>query len=312
MKKRTFLSILAFSSIALSGCNLDLGFIKFESKSKEEQSENQNNNQQSGDNGNGQQSGKTEAFDEASQAQKIQEYYSTIDSSLSGESLLSALRTLNLGKRTKQAGYSAMGSVSGFVKFTDYDPATVKFTSDGVPYGTKILSFYSGKVATSFNREHVWPKSRGGDKVEDDILMTRPTISAENSDRGNSVYKTGMADDSAGWDPVTAFANDIGVYTAIRGECARIIFYCMTAATGLVLNENTSNNGNNMGVLTDLIEWACENPVNDREKRRNVGSQHVQGNRNAFVDHPEYACKIWGTTNAKTKAACQKANYPTN
>lgn len=305
MKKRIFLSILAFSSIALSSCYLDLGFIKFGKKPDEQEQ----GNEQNQENNNNNQQNETAAYDEATQAQRIKEYYSSIDSSASGDTLLTALRTLNLAKRTSVAGYNTMGSVSGKVKFTDYDPATVRFTSDGVPYGTKILSFYSGKVTTNFNREHVWPKSRGGNKVEDDCLMVRPTINEENSDRGNSVYKTGMADDSNGWDPVTAFANNIGVYTSIRGECARIIFYCMTAATGLVLNENTSNNGNNMGVLTDLIEWACENPVNDREKRRNVGSQHVQGNRNAFVDHPEYACKIWGTTNAKTKAACQKANY---
>ena len=29
-----------------------------------------------------------------------------------------------------------------------------------------------------------------------------------------------------------------------------------------------------------------------------------QGNRNPFIDHPEYACKIWGNTNATTKAIC--------
>ena len=303
MKKHRFLSILAFSSIVLSGCYLDLGFIKFGEKPEEKEQNNE-------EGGNNQQGGTIAAYDETVQAQRILEYYSSIDTALSGDSLLAELRTLNLEKRTSLAGYNTMGSLSGKVKFTDYDPATVKFTSDGVPYGTKILSFYSGKVATNFNREHVWPKSRGGNLVEDDCLMVRPTIEEENSDRGNSVYKTGMASESAGWDPVTAFESSIGVYTSIRGECARIIFYCMTAATGLVLNESTSNNNNNMGVLTDLIEWACENPVNDREKRRNVGSQHVQGNRNAFVDHPEYACKIWGNTNAKTKAACQKANYP--
>ena len=29
-----------------------------------------------------------------------------------------------------------------------------------------------------------------------------------------------------------------------------------------------------------------------------------QGNRNPFIDHPEYACRIWGNTNSKTKQIC--------
>ena len=275
-------------SVTLSSCYVDLGFIQFGEKEET----------------------KKEVYDEVAQKKHIKEYYSSIDSSKSGDTLLSALKSLNLSKRKKTIGYNAMGTTSGsYYKYTDYDPATVKFTEKGIPYGTKILSFYSGKSTALFNREHVWPDSRGGNKVEDDIFMPRPTINEENSDRGNSVYKTGMTSDSNGWDPVAAFQNTIGVYKNIRGECARIIFYCMTAADGLVLNENTSNQHNNMGILSDLLQWACENPVNDREKRRQVGGEYLQGNRNAFVDHPEYACKIWGSSNP---SACQAAGYSTN
>jgi len=307
MKKHIFLSLLTFSSVALSGCYLDLGFIKFGTKPEEQEEQKKEEGGKEKE-----QSSDILAYDEEKQAARIKEYYTSIDESQSGDALLNALRTLNLANRTKTVGYKQMGtSASGMYKYTDYDPTTVKYTSTGVPYGTKIVSFYSGKITTSFNREHTWPDSRGGNKVEDDILMTRPTITEENSDRGNSPYITGMVDGHNGWDPVAAFENSIGVYKSIRGECARIIFYCMTAATGLSLSDNTSTVSNTMGKLTNLIEWACENPVNDREKRRNVGAEHLQGNRNAFVDHPEYACKIWGNTNAATRAACSKANYPT-
>lgn len=295
MKKHVFLSLLAFSSIALSSCYLDLGFVQFGKKESQQESKKEEDKQDGGS------------------SEDFKGYYKSIDDSQSGDALLNQLRSLNLEKRTSEVGYKNMGTSStGKFKFTDYDPATVKTNADGVKYGTAILSFYSGKSTTSFNREHVWPDSRGGDRVEDDIFMTRPTITEENSSRGNSAYVTGMESEHDGWDPVTAFASGIGVYQSIRGECARIIFYCMTATTGLVLNDSTTNSGNNMGSLTNLIEWACENPVNDREKRRNDGGQYLQGNRNAFVDHPEYACKIWGSTNSKTQAACKKANYATN
>ena len=298
MKKHVFLSLLAFTSIALSGCYVDLGFMQFGTKESDSQQKEEEQKQ-------GEQEQQTELPEE------VKAYYSSIDGSQSGTALLSSLKSLNLSKRKSVAGYKNMGtSASGKFKYTDYDPSTVVTSSSGVKYGTRILSFYSGKSTATFNREHVWPDSRGGDKVEDDIFMTRPTITEENSSRGNSAYITGMETEHDGWDPVTAFASNIGVYKSIRGECARIIFYCMTAADGLVLNDVSSVQGNNMGSLTNLIEWACENPVNDRERRRNDGGQYVQGNRNAFVDHPEYACKIWGTTNDKTRSACQKANYP--
>ena len=305
-KKLNLLSVLAFASVALSGCK----FIQIvDNKSDESQKEDETQKEEEKK----EEEQHTSAYDEEKQAQRIQEYYADINSSESGTTLLNSLRTLNLAMRKSTVGYDSMGtSASGKFKYTDYDPATVKFNKNGVPYGTKIISFYSGKITSSFNREHTWPNSRDGNLVEDDILMTRPTITAENSDRGNSVYVTGETSSSNGWDPVAAFEDNIGVYQSIRGECARIIFYCMTASGSLVLNDETSNQGNNMGKLTNLIQWACENPVNDREKRRNVGAEALQGNRNAFVDHPEYACKIWGSHNAATKSACQKANYPIN
>jgi len=244
----------------------------------------------------------------------VASYYSSISDSLSGDSLLAALKNLNLSKRHSEAGYSNMGTAtktdpkSSPYMYTDYDPATIQYDSKGQPYGTKILSFYSGDSTTGWNKEHVWPASRlpggrDGNIVDDDIYMPRPTITSENTVRGNSIFYEGKSTQADGWDPITEFGSN-GVYEGIRGECARITFYCLTVDDRLVLNEVVSNQGNNMGRLTDLLRWNLENPVNDREQRRQSGGQYLQGNRNAFVDHPEYACKIWGNTSAQTKQIC--------
>ena len=309
-KKLRLLTFLALASVSLTGCEFDLGFIKFGSSTEESSETKPEEKPQDDPNV----VKDTDAFyDKAGDAVKIQSYYSSLDSSLSGTALLNALRTLNLSKRTKEIGYDTMGtSPSGCYKYTDYDPAYATTSASGIVYGTKISSFYSGISTNKFNREHVWPNSRDGNLVEDDVLMTRPTIAEENSDRGNSVYVTGMVSNTAGWDPVAAFKDKIGVYENVRGECARIIFYCMTATNSLVLNDNTNNQGSNMGKITDLVQWACENPVTYRERRRNVGAEYLQGNRNAFVDHPEYVCKVWGGTNSSTRSACQNAGYTVN
>ena len=297
-KRLTLLSLLMLGSVTLSSCYVDLGFIKF---GKRPEQNGGNNNQ---------------AYDGDKDDNAIKSYYSSFSSTKTGANFLLDLRDFNLSKRKSTVGYNAMGSsASGKFKYTDYDPSTVKYNEQGVPYGTKILSFYTGKTLTgTFTREHVWPASRlpggrDGNIVDDDIYMPRPESSSDNGTRENYVYATGSTS-SSGWDPVAEFGIN-GTYggTSIRGECARIIFYCMLVDDRLVLSNSTGNSGNNMGKLDDLVQWSCENPVNDREKRRNVGGQYLQGNRNAFVDHPEYVCKIWGSSSSKTKTACQKAGY---
>ena len=302
MRKHKLLTLLAFGSVALSGCYIDLGFIQIGTKPVTDDENHKD--------------GKV-IYDEEKDKQTIATYYEGIDGSKSGEALLADLRTLNLSKRTSTVGYSNMPSL---YKYTDYDPAYTKWDSNGIPYASRLLSFYSGKsMLGDYDREHVWPASRlpggrDGNIVDPDIYMPRPTASEENQARGNSVYMTGMNSDSAGWDPVTAFKRSLGVYDGIRGECARIVFYCLTVDENCELKDDSSyqKGCTHMGMISDLMEWACENPVNMREKRRQIGGQFLQGNRNAFVDHPEYACKIWGSKTNRTKAACQGAGYAIN
>ena len=236
------------------------------------------------------------------------DYYAGISKSLTGDSLLAALRALNKQKRTKTVGYNAMGTdPSGYFRYTDYDPATVKYDDHGQPYGTRLISFYSGNSAVSgMNREHVWPDSHGGNLVEADIHMPRPTLTAENGSRGNSFYVEGKKDTSKGWDPAM---ESFGV-ESYRGDSARIVFYCVVANNNLSLSEleyhetSKKNRDNLMGKLSDMLKWNLNYEVLDREQRRNAGAEYLQGNRNPFIDHPEYACKIWGGTNSATRTVC--------
>ena len=248
-------------------------------------------------------------------------YYNSIDSTQSGNTLLTALRTLNLNKRKSTVGYSSMGTdPSGQFKYTDYDPDYVQYDSNGQPYGTRISSFYTYTSATGWNREHVWPNSHGGGSGGDagspypdaDIHMPRPTISSENSSRGNSFFVEGMNHSSNGWDPKTAGYNEQS-----RGEAARITFYCTLVNSKLILAPNNTTpsgtdsvtgqsfgSGHTMGNLETLIKWNLNYPVTQREQNRNEGAEYLQGNRNPFVDHPEYACKIWGNVNSTIKSMC--------
>ncbi len=236
-------------------------------------------------------------------------YYNGISETATGKDLLGSLNSLNNRKRQDKIGYKSLPS---FYKYTDYDPKYATTDSNGVTSGERLLSFYSATSATysggGMNKEHVWPDSRGGNKVEGDIHMPRPTVSKENGSRGNSFYVEGMKHSSSGWDPAMESFGD----ETYRGDSARIIFYCAIADTGLTLIDATNDSTGNhtMGKLSDLIKWHLQYPITQREKNRNEGAEYLQGNRNPFIDHPEYVCRIWGKTNSTTQSLC--ANDPYN
>lgn len=233
------------------------------------------------------------------------DYYSGIGDSLTGDSLKNALHSLNNAKRKRLVKYEGMKT---FAAKCDKDP-------DG---SNKIIGFYdNAKIGPSWdggstwNREHVWPNCRGGSLVEGDAHMPRPASVSVNSDRGSKGFGTGS------YDP--------GQYVKYyRGVCARIIFYSAIAETSLRLIEDPINyDGGSpddaMGCLSDMLRWNLQYQPgdtsftggNDLARRVEIQRNEViqndsdgQGNRNPFIDHPEYACRIWGNTNANTKAVC--------
>lgn len=56
-----------------------------------------------------------------------------------------------------------------------------------------------------------------------------------------------------------------------------------------------------MGILHDLLEWHEQDPVDEYEIHRNNLIYHnYQGNRNPFIDFPEWVTYIWGTSEDMT------------
>ncbi len=104
-----------------------------------------------------------------------------------------------------------------------------------------------------------------------------------------------------------------------RGDVARALFYMDVRYEGgthevtgalepnLILTDDdtlieNSHTGNNetvayMGIKSVLLEWHRQDPVDDLERHRNEIIYGVQGNRNPFVDHPEWVDCIFSNTN---------------
>lgn len=218
-------------------------------------------------------------------------YYNQISDELRGKDLLLQLDNLLDSTSHPTINFTYKGLMSEVFPYTD--------GKDG-----KLYAFYRGTLASSgsMNREHVWPNSRGGNYVERDPHMVRPTLTSDNSERGNAFYN-----ESGNYDP-----GEFGAYQ-YRGICARIIFYCAVKAqeNGLnLVDKNTDSTSNkSMGKLSTLLKWNLEYDIDATEIQRNdVLYTKFKHNRNPFIDDRNYACKIWGDTNAETRGVCS-GNY---
>lgn len=215
-------------------------------------------------------------------------YYNQISDELRGKDLLLQLDNLLDSTSHPTINFTYKGLMSEVFPYTD----------------GKLYAFYRGTLASSgsMNREHVWPNSRGGNYVERDPHMVRPTLTSDNSGRGNAFYN-----ESGNYDP-----GEFGAYQ-YRGICARIIFYCAVKAqeNGLnLVDKNTDSTSNkSMGKLSTLLKWNLEYDIDATEIQRNdILYTKFKHNRNPFIDDRNYACKIWGDTNAETRGVCS-GNY---
>lgn len=69
----------------------------------------------------------------------------------------------------------------------------------------------------------------------------------------------------------------------------------LTDDRGLIANSNTGDNLTvaYMGLKSTLLEWHEDDPVDDFERRHNEAVYDNQGNRNPFVDYPEYVTCVF-------------------
>lgn len=227
-----------------------------------------------------------------SNSTKEDSYYSAINTTVTGATLRKQIYDLMIATHKTYTSYDGLSTA---FKTTDADPNN---PGNVLAYYTGISTPFSGNwvaAGSNLNREHVWPKSKGvgGSGPGADAQHLRPCDARVNTVR-----------DNYGFGPGEYIPED-----AYKGDAARIIFYVGAhygpeSTYGLQIVESVAGGSKSFGSLSVLLEWNLKFPVADSERRRNEAGQAIQGNRNPFIDHPEYACRIWGQTNENTKKAC--------
>lgn len=177
-----------------------------------------------------------------------------------------------------------------------------------------------------YNKEHVIPQSVFSQNLpmRSDAHHLLPTDGRVNGFRSN--YPFGVVDDSqlvnqSGISNPTQNGSKLGgnlnsgysagysntVFEPIdefKGDIARIYFYFVTRYEDQVSNWSSYAmfDGSSDKVLDDpflsiLLTWHQNDPVSQKEidRNNNIYYNH-QGNRNPFVDHPEWVNEIWVST----------------
>ena len=241
-------------------------------------------------------------------------YYDNLNTDLEGSAFRAELAELITDTHTKYTSYDGLANA---FKVADADPDNNGnviwfYTGTSVPF-----SGFGGSSGDT-NREHVWPKD-GGDAFPEksgpgsDAHHLRPTETQLNSTRGsknfdevaqtsaNIVKENGSSSygNSAYGADALCYSSGSFFYPAkgYRGATARILFYMQTRwgdhdQYNLEFVDGAGSS-KTIGKISTLLKWHLEEPPTEEEIRRNEAVFGLQGNRNPFIDHPEYAAQIY-------------------
>ena len=170
----------------------------------------------------------------------------------------------------------------------------------------KVSLIYTNYDATmnqwnGWNREHVWPQSLGGGNTSGggaDLHHIRPSDAVVNSTRGNNKYgEVNGGKEVYGKNPASGV---LGGYSSgsyfepldnVKGDIARICLYVYVRWGSDWGADSITEVFQSVDVL---LAWCEMDPVDTWEMGRNEVVEDIQGNRNVFIDYPEYAWLIFG------------------
>ena len=156
-----------------------------------------------------------------------------------------------------------------------------------------------------WNREHIYPQSRGGFadgtvSIPDGINVWATTdandILAGHADAHHIRAEDGPENSSRGNKDYGEYMGPTGNEGSWRGDVARAVFYMAVRYNALsVVNGNPANTTvGQLGDLSLLLQWNQTDPKDDFEMNRNNYIYTWQVNRNPFIDYPNLADYIWG------------------
>jgi len=225
---------------------------------------------------------------------------------------------------------TALHSIIRTHTFLDYDAPTsiwwytyfkqTDWNTDG--YFIDMYSDYkrASYNSSQMNREHCMPRSWWGNSdnysaydANGDLTNLSPSDAEANEAKSN--YSLGVVGSTTtytnGVVKVGKGANSLGYNDLVfepadeyKGDFARTYMYMVTCyedyssywhgtGTASMLINNTYPVFKTWAINL-LLKWNAQDPVSEKETKRNDAVYSIQHNRNPFIDHPELAEYIWG------------------
>ena len=232
-------------------------------------------------------------------------YYQSLEG-LSGQSLKQALQDIIANPEVVHA--HSYGDIVEILKNADQNPLNnnevwlmyVEQPRSKIDYqtGPSIIGFW--------NREHIWPQSRGGfadgtSSFADGINVWLPTnaddILSGHADAHHIRAEDGQENSSrSNRDFGSDYNGPAGNLGSWKGDVSRALFYMAVRYNGLNLVNGNPDDGivGQIGDLASLLSWNVVDAADDFEMNRNNYIETWQLNRNPFIDYPALADYIWG------------------
>lgn len=228
--------------------------------------------------------------------------YSSLDG-LQDDALLAALHARITDHQVfgYQGANSARTLLFGSVDVRDDGMIESIYNSDVIEApGESILAFMLG-----FNTEHGWPQGQFDrvDPMVSDLHHIFPCDIDSNGSRASHGFGYTSNPDAANSNPGSSSTDSrpqiYQVRPERRGDTARAHFYMVArytfdASLEVAFDDDDAAENGSMEDLEEAVlrEWHEADPVDDFERRRNNRIDALQGNRNPFVDRPDFVERI--------------------
>lgn len=225
-------------------------------------------------------------------------YYNSISPSLTGDSLKNALDVLISANVSVSYDWSRFLIVDQ--SLTDSNSVFTIYPKVNYPKANQV----GGSQPPGYwNREHTYPQSKISGAATSDTHHIFADDHKTNSQRGNKPFadiantEVNRVYDSL--DRPTLNYQTSSYFEPndeAKGEVARATLYLNTLYGYAIENNFQSKE---LAVL-----WAIQYPVTDWSMTRNNRIYSAQGNRNPYIDHPQWICDVYGQTSTATMEAC--------
>ena len=173
------------------------------------------------------------------------------------------------------------------------------FNAEGQCYNREHLmptSVFGGMSPMDSDMHHIFPTDGWVNNRRDVLpfgIVNNPSYISQNGSKRGSNSTPGYS------------AGAFEVIDEFKGDVARALLYFGTRYEDRIAEwshpmlNNTSDQVFSNWFLALLLEWHEMDPPSERERNRNNVAYEFQGNRNPFVDRPEFVNRIWnpGTSN---------------